>query len=372
MKQEEPLPLPSGAACPRPPATRVVFPTRAPSQAPQSLSVDSSPRLARSASPYGPSAPLNSADAAPAAPPSVFDDMMVNYGSVFAPTAPAPACDPAPALFPLGTPSSSTLAAYPSYAGDLAYYAPPAAPPGPEYAPYAPPDPVQAVPTTVQQVQKQEQQQQEQQQQQREQQQQQQQQEVTAIKTPRQRGGESAPAAATTTGPRPRKRRARAADDDGNEATPEDAGSGRGSPLDAKERKAGETKRARSRGAAKRPPRVTGPRGSASSSALVSPSTFAGSPQVPASNAPMFGGGYPDMVTKQAKLYEVLDQAIGDHVDLTQASAMVPSILQLYIFLKFVNEHPFFLTLLPSSLFSLCCSCFRRFFSYLGFPVLVF
>lgn len=372
MKQEEPLPLPSGVACPRPPATRVVFPTRAPSQAPQSLSVDSSPRLARSASPYGPSAPLNSADAAPAASTSVFDDMMVNYGSVFAPTAPAPACDPAPALFPLGTPSSSTLAAYPSYAGDLAYYAPPAAPPGPEYAPYAPPDPVQAVPTTVQQVQKQEQQQQEQQQQQ------QQQQEVTAIKTPRQRGGESAPAAATTTGPRPRKRRARAADDDGNEATPEDAGSGRGSPLDAKERKAGETKRARSRGAAKRPPRVTGPRGSASSSALVSPSTFAGSPQVPASNAPMFGGGYPDMVTKQAKLYEVLDQAIGDHVDLTQASAMVPSILQLYIFLKFVNEHPFFLTLFVA-LFSFFFFHFVVvlvfvvfFFSYLGFPVLVF
>lgn len=291
-----------------------------------------------------PGAPLANSDAAPAAPVSVFDDMMVNYGPVFTPSAAtAPACDAPPTLFPPGTPSSSTLAD-PSYAGDLAYYPPAPAPAREALAQSVPqgvppalassalplqstadnappaPAPVPALPPQPQQQQ---------------QQQQQQLQETVGPKTLRPRGGESSAA------PRPRKRRSRAADDDTAEPVPpEDAGtgSGRGSPLDPKERKAAETKKTRSRGPSKRPVRVTGPRGSASSSALcVSPSAFAGSPQVSASNAPMFGGGYPDMVTKQAKLYEVLDQAIGDHVDLTQSSAMVPSILQLYTFLKFVS-----------------------------------
>ena len=64
MKQDEPLPLPSRTAPLRPPASSVVFPSRAKplaSQAalpPQSLSVDSSPRLVRSASPVCPSVPL--------------------------------------------------------------------------------------------------------------------------------------------------------------------------------------------------------------------------------------------------------------------------------------------------------------------------
>ena len=92
------------------------------------------------------------------------------------------------------------------------------------------------------------------------------------------------------------------------------------------------TRKGRMRCTTKRVGRLSGtatPTGTATAAAVAA----AG---LPASSAPMYGGGYPDVVTKQAKMYEALDRAIGGHIDLTMPSSMEPGILQIYVYLKFV------------------------------------
>ena len=99
-----------------------------------------------------------------------------------------------------------------------------------------------------------------------------------------------------------------------------------GESNNSKTTKTGARTTGRGRGAAKRAARgARNGSGSGNSSAA-------------ASSAPMFGGGYPDVVSKQIKLYDALDKVLGPHVDLALPSSMTPDILQPYIYLKFVDS----------------------------------